>query len=160
MVPISPYYKIYVSISTSGTSTLVKHYLQIVLFGNYLIENMTVLPTQDCLSSSNSKFVCCKICSYSQVASLFGTPSFAPSALLWFCSLIFFSYNLSSGTHVLQFCVPKCKEMWIMHIDISFNITTNTKRINQIHKNQICTNNLYLHILETFSEISPLFASV
>ena len=98
--------------------------------------------------------------SYSQVESSFGTPSLAPSALLWFCSLIFFSRYLSSGTHVLQFCVPKCKEMWIVHIDISCNITTNTKRIIQIYKNQMCANNLYLHILETFSELSPFFASV
>ena len=96
--------------------------------------------------------------SYSQVASSFGTPSFAPSALLWFCSLIFFSCNFSSGTHVLQFCVPKIKEMWIVHIDISCNITTNTKRINQIHKNQICANNIYLHILETFFwNFTPFF---
>ena len=77
--------------------------------------------------------------------------------VLRFCSLIFFSSNLSSGTHVLQFCVPKCKEMWIIHIDISYNITTKTKRIIQIHKNQICANNIYLHILETFCELSPSF---
>ena len=105
-----------------------KHYLQVVLFGNYLIGYKTVLPTHDCLSLTNSKFVCCKIYSYSQVAFSFGTPSFAPSAMLWLCSLIFFSCNFSSGTHVLQFCVPKSKEMWILHIDISCNITTNTKR--------------------------------
>ena len=134
-----------------------KHYLQIVLFGNYLIGDMIVLPTQDCLSSINSKFVFCQKKSYSQVASSFGTLSFAPSALLFSYSLIFFSCNLSSGTHVLQFCVPKIKETWIVHIDISCNITTNTKRINQIHKNKICTNNIYLRILETFSELSPLF---
>ena len=115
---------------------------------------MEILHTQYLLSSRNLKFVCCKKISYSQVASSFVTPSFAPSALLWFCSLIFFSFNLSSGTHVLQFCVPKSKEMWIVHTYISCNITTNTKRINQIHKNRICENNLYLHILETFSELS------
>ena len=56
--------------------------------------------------------------------------------------------------------VPKSKEMWIVHIDISCNITTNTKRINQIPKNQIFANNIYLHILETFSELSPLFVFV
>ena len=44
MDPIAPYYKIYVSISTYGTSRLVKHYLQIVLFGNYLIGDMTNPP--------------------------------------------------------------------------------------------------------------------
>ena len=93
--------------------------------------------------------------SYSQVASSFGTPSLAPSALLCFYSLIFFRCNLSSGTHVLQFCVPKCKETWIMHIDISYNITTNTKRINQIKKIQICANNIYLLILETFINFHP-----
>ena len=118
--------------------------------------DITVLPTQYCSSSRNLKFGCCKIFSYSQVASSFFTPSFAPSAMLWFCSLILFGYNFSSGTHVLQFCVPKSKEMWIVHIDIYCNITTKTKTINQIHKNQICANNLYLHILETFSELSPL----
>ena len=98
--------------------------------------------------------------SYSQVAPSFGTPSFAPSSLLWFFSLIFFSCNLSSSTHVLQIFIPGSIEMWIVHIYISYNITSNTKRTNQIHKNQICTNNLYLHILETFSELSPLFASI
>ena len=44
MGPIAPYYKIYISISTYGTSRLVKHYLQIVLFGNYLIGDMTNPP--------------------------------------------------------------------------------------------------------------------
>ena len=39
---------------------------------------------------------------------------------------------------------------------ISCNITTNTKMISQIHKNKICENNIYLHILETFSKLSPL----
>ena len=68
------------------------------------------------------------------MASSFGTPLFAQSALLWFFSLIFFSCNLSSEIHVLQFFVPKSKEMWIVHIDILCNITTNTKRINKIHK--------------------------
>ena len=38
-----------------------KHYLQIVLFGNDLIGDITILPTQYLLSSSNSKFVCCNI---------------------------------------------------------------------------------------------------
>ena len=36
------------------------------------------------------------------------------------------------------------------------NITTNTKRINQIHKNQICANNL----TSIFWKTLPLFASV
>ena len=94
---------------------------------------------------------------YSQVESSFVTPSLPQSALLWLCSLIFFRCNLSSGTHVLQFYVPKSKETCIVHIDISCNIITYTKRISQIHKNQICANNLYLHILETFYELSPFF---
>ena len=55
-----------------------------------------------------------------------------------------------------NFVFPKSKEICIVHIDTSCNITNNTKRINQIHKNQICTNNLYLHILETFMNFHPL----
>ena len=98
--------------------------------------------------------------SYSQVASSFGTPSFSPSALLWFCSLIFFSCNLSSDTHVLQFYVPKSKEVWIVNIDISCNITTNTKRINKIYPKKKFTNNLYLHLLEKNYELSTLFVSL
>ena len=139
---------------------MVKHYLQIALFRNYLNGDMAILPTQDFLSSSNAKFVCCIFFSYSQETSSFGTTSLTPSALLWFCSLIFFSCNLSSGTHLLQFYVHKSKEMWIVHIEISCNITTNTKRINQIHKNKNCTNNLYLHIFEKLSELSSHFASI
>ena len=54
--PIAPYYKIYVSISTYGTSRLVKHYLQIVLFGK--LTTWQILPTQGFLYSINSKFVC------------------------------------------------------------------------------------------------------
>ena len=96
--------------------------------------DITVLPTQDCLSSSNFRFGCCNLFSYSQVASFFCTPSFAPSALLWFYTIIFFSCNFSCGTHLLQFCFPKIKEMWIVHMDIYCNITINTKRINQILK--------------------------
>ena len=127
-----------------------KHYLQIVLFGNYLIGDMTNPPHSRFLVLNKFQFCMLQYFSYSQVASSFGTPSFAPSAMLWLCSLIFFSCNFSNSAHLLQFCVPKSKEMWIVHIDISCNITTNTKGINQIHKNQICANNLYLHSLETF----------
>ena len=113
-----------------------KHYLQIVLFGNYLIRHMTNPPHSILVFLKQCRFFLLTKKLYSQVASSFGTPSLAPSALLWFCSLIFFSCNFTSGTHVLQFCVPKSKEMWIVHIDISCNIATKTKRINQIHKNQ------------------------
>ena len=95
-----------------------------------------------------------------QVALSFGTPSFAPSSLLWFFSLISFSYNFSTGTHVLQFCLPKTKDMCIVDIDIYCNLTINTKRIIQIQKKNFFANNLYLHVLETFSELSSLFASV
>ena len=137
-----------------------KHYVQIVLFGNYLIGDMKNPPHSIFIVLNQFQVCMLQYFSYSQVASSFCTPSFALSAMLWFCSLIFFSYNFSSGNHVLKFCVPKSKEMWIAHIDLSCNITISTRRINQIHKNQICTNNLYLHILETFYELSPLFAFV
>ena len=124
---------------------------------SYLDGDMTILPTHDCLYSSNAKFAWCNICSDSQVASSLGTPSIAPSALLWFCSLIFFSFNLSSGTHVLKFFSPKSKYMWILHIGISCNITTNTKNINQIHKNQICTIIFTSIFWKLFSELSTPF---
>ena len=129
------------------------------LFENYLIGDMIVLPTKDYLSSSNAKFVCWKICSYSQVESSFGTPSFAPSALLWFCSLILFSCTLSSGSHVLQFYVPKSKEIWIVHIDISCDITTNKKILIKSIKPNLHKLSLPPYFVNLL-EFSPHFAPV
>ena len=124
--PISPYYKIYVSISTYGTSRVVKHYLQVVLFGNYLIGDMIVLPAQDFLSSSNFK--------HGFWITFFPSKTLLQTLVaIWVVALMY--YN----------CVfAKVKICGSLHIDISCDITTNTKRINQIHQNKICTNNLYL----------------
>ena len=55
-------------------------------------------------------------------------------------------------------CVfPKVTICGYLNIDISCDITTKTKRINQIHQNKIYTNDIYLHLLETFSELSTFF---
>ena len=142
MGPIAPYYKIYVSIPTQGTSRLVEHHLQLVLFGNYLIGDMAVFPTQDCLYSMNFK--------HRFWITIFPSKALLQTlAAIWVVALMY--YN----------CVfPKVKICGYFNIDISRETTTNTKRINKIDQNKICTNNIYLIILETFSELSSLFAYV
>ena len=139
---ISPYNKIYASISSEGTSRLVDHYLQVVLFGNYLIGDMTVLPTQYLVSSINFK--------HGLWITFFPSKTLLQAlTAIWVVALMY--YN----------CVfPKVNICGSLKFDITCDITTNTKRINKIHKNKIFTNNLYLHLLETFCELSSLFTSV
>ena len=57
-------------------------------------------------------------------------------------------------------CVfPKLKICGSLNIDISYDITTNRKRINKIHPNKIHTNNIYLlHIWKPFLNFQPFFA--
>ena len=62
--------------------------------------------------------------------------------------------------HTVYFGLPQAIGSFLHNIDISCDITTNTKRINKIHQNKICTNNLYLHLLENFLNFLPLFTFV
>ena len=97
---------------------------------------MTVLPTQNCLSSRNFK--------HEFWITFFPSKTLLQTlAAIWVVALIY--YN----------CVfPKVNICGSLNIEISCDITTNTKRINKIHKNKTFTNNIYLHLLKTFCEIS------
>ena len=100
---------------------------------------MAVLPTQYFFSSRNLKHVF-------WIAFFPSKTLLQNLAAIWVVALEY--YN----------CVfPKVKMCGSLHIDISCDITTNTKRINKFHENKIFTNNIYLHLMETFFKLSAPF---
>ena len=98
---------------------------------------MTIFSTQDFFPSSNFKHG-------------FWITLFPSKILLQNLAVIW------AVAHMYYNCVfPKVKICGYLNIDISCDITTNTKRINKIHQNKIFTNNIYLHLLKTFMNIHP-----
>ena len=70
------------------------------LWGSYSERDITVLPSQNCLSSSNTNPGCCKTYSLSQVVSSTGSPLhlIKHSRMTMLLSFHSWNYNTSSGT--------------------------------------------------------------